>query len=690
MKRELLRGVALCAFLACLWCFVYGRTTLEAWRTPIHYGGDTVSFLAYLKAARDGHVVPVAETVVPDLNAPYEANWNDYPRPQKAFFWLGGKLARVVGLFPAANLLLLLAHLLAGLAFYGVARYLRCQAGWAAALAVAFAASPYIWYRSLSHLALSLYWHIPLDILVLGWCFRRHGLPLRSRRFAFALAVALAAALFNVYYAAMFVQLLVLSALAQIARGAGRRAAAPLVLASALVGLFALESLGTLLYPLEHGQNLAALHRTYGDLERYALKPIELVLPLPGHGLWRYGNLAGGYWDNARGELGSAYLGLAGMAGLACLVSGPLAALVRGRRAFIPPALGAVVWILAFSVAGGVNGVLGSLGVMLFRGTNRYSIWLAALALLFLAGRLSRAAWNGRVPVLVAPAFFVVLVLADQAPGLLQPGSLRDQTQAMERDRAFAERIEASLPGRPMVFMLPLLDFPEGGSIRQMGDYEHFRSYLFTSRVRYSYGTDKGRSREEWQRRVEAMLPAKMVDRLEGYGFSGIVVDRRAYPDGGHSLLSGLTDAGRIIAIDELGGGRAFVRLLPRAPALLPESAPRLGDGWYGRPQAEGFWAKSMVADWIVVNGGSADQAVALSFELRVAEPRAIYLSQGERVVATFEPSPVVSVTDLRVVLPPGESHLVLRTDHPPRLVEVGNRLRLATFAVKDLEMKEE
>jgi hypothetical protein len=690
MKRDLGVAAALCVFLAGLWCFVYGRTSLEAWRVPVHYGGDTVSFFAYLKAARDGHVVPVAETFVPDLNAPYEANWNDYPRPQKAFFWLAGRMAREVGLFAAANLLLLLAHVLAALAFYGVARYLRCRAAWAAAFAVAFATSPFIWFRGLSHLALSLYWHIPLDVLVLGWCFRRHGLRLRSRQFAFSLAIALAAALFNVYYAALFVQLLGLTALAQTARGAWRRAAAPVLLAGVLVGLFALESLGTLLYPLAHGKNEAAVHRTYADLERYALKPIELVLPPPGYGLLRLGDLARGYWDNARGE-SSAYLGLAALAGLGYAVATPVAALVKRRRVFIPPVLGAVAWILAYSVAGGVNGVLGSVGVMLFRGTNRYSIWLTTLALLFLVGRVSRASWNRRVPALVAPALFALLALADQTPGLLlHPANAAVERRAVEKDRALAEQIEASLPGRPMVFMLPVADFPESGSIRQMGDYDHFRPYLFTSRVRYSYGTDKGRAREAWQRRVEAMSPAKVVDRLEGYGFSGVVVDRRAYADGGRDLLSGFAEAGRPVTFDEAGGGRAFVRLVPRAPALLPESAPRLGEGWYGRPKPEGWWAQGTQADWIVVNGASAEEAVILSFELTVSKPRRVSLSQGGRVVATYEPSPSVSVAGLRVVVPPGESHLVLSTDRPPDLIEIGNRLRAATFAVKDLEMREE
>ena len=689
MKRDLLRAAALSAFLIGLWCFVYGRTSLEAWRTPIHYGGDTVSFLGYLKAARDGHVVPVAETFVPDLNAPFEANWNDYPRPQKAFFWVAGRIARVLGLFPTANLLLLLGHLWAGLAFYGVARYLRCRPGWAAAFAVAFASSPFIWYRGLTHLALSLYWHIPLDILVVGWCFRVPGLAVRSRRFVFALLVAFLAALFNVYYAALFVQLLGLSVLAQLVRRRPGRALAPILLGAAVVGLFGLESLGTLLYPLTHGPNLAAVDRTYGDLERNALKPIELVLPLPGRGLLRYGDLAQGYWRNALGEVGSAYLGLAAMVGLGFLLGTPLLALIRRRRVFLAPALGALAWIVAFSVAGGINGVLGSVGVVLFRGTNRYSIWMIAVGLLYLAGRLSRwsLAWRG--PQVAAPILLTVVMLADQVPAVAGRGSVQAQAQELEKDRVFAEQVEGSLTGRPMVFMLPVLGFPEGGSIKQMPDYEPLRPYLFTSRVRYSYGTDKGRSREEWQWRVQALAPTKMLDRLEGYGFSGVLVDRRGYADGGHALLTGFTEAGRPIVVDE-PGGRVFVRLQPRAPVRLPESAPRMGEGWYGHPQAEGLWAQSTEAHWIVDNGASGPQAVLLSFDLTVAQPRKVSLSQSGRVLATWEPAPSVSVSGLRVILPPGESHLVLGTDRAADVVEVGNRMRMATFAVRDLEMKEE
>jgi hypothetical protein len=404
-----------------------------------------------------------------------------------------------------------------------------------------------------------------------------------------------------------------------------------------------------------------------------------------------YGTLArDGYWQNARGEIGSAYLGLAAMAGVASLLAVPVVALLMRRRVFISPALGAMAWILAFSVAGGFNGVLGSLGVVLLRGTNRYSIWMATLGLLALGGKLSRSAKARRGAVALAPLALTILVLLDQTPGLLSRQGIAAQFQQLEKDRAFAERIEATFPGRPMIYMLPVLDFPEGGGIRQMPDYDHFRSYLFTSRVRYSYGSDKGRAREDWQHRVEVMAPPKMLARLEEYGFSGILLDRRGYADGGERLLTGFTKAGRRILMDEEGGGRAFVRLDPLPGARLPDAGPRLAEGWYGRPQTEGFWAQSTEAQMVLDNSGDAPQTVRLSFELTVAKPRKVVLSQAGRILASWEPDPTFIVEDLAIVLPPGESRLVLGTDQPAALVEVGNRMRMATFAVKDLEMKEE
>ena len=173
-------------------------------------------------------------------------------------------------------------------------------------------------------------------------------------------------------------------------------------------------------------------------------------------------------------------------------------------------------------------------------------------------------------------------------------------------------------------------------------------------------------------------------------GFPGSWSTAAPISTAGGELLGGLAAAGRPITIDEEGRGRAFVRLQPRAPARLPKTSPQLGAGWYGRPQAGFFWAYETRAEWRVTNPTADPMTVRLGFELTSVRPRPITLRQGERVVATWRPEPSVTVADLAVELPPGESLLLLTTDGEPDVTEIGNRRRPAAFAVKDVEMREE
>ncbi|HKC13036.1 MAG TPA: hypothetical protein VKI41_13465, partial [Vicinamibacteria bacterium] len=530
--------------------------------------------LATLKAARDGHVVPFVPITVPELNAPFGANWNDFLRQHKLQLWLAGLMARGLGLFPAANLVLLLAHVLAGCSFYGVARYFRARPEWALAGGAVFAFSPFLFYRGLDHLTLSYCWPIPLAILLVAWGFSPRGIPLLSRRFWIGLVVVVLAGLHNIYYAGLLAQFLALAGLAPLLR-ARRRALAlsPWLLLVALGVTVLLDNVNMLAYRVAHGPGLPNLLRPYGNLERYALKPIELLLPAPGWGLLP-NPLAAAYAQGAlyRGEMGSAHLGLAGLLGLLGMCFSAFRGLLRRRRGPMPAALLAIFWILAYSVVGGLNGLLGTLGFVWFRATNRYSVWILALGLLWSVGRLSRASFARRrgLSVLAAALATCVALLDQRPPGSPAP-QVAEARRAIDSDRAFVRSLEASLPSGAMVFMLPVVDYPEGARVRKALDYEHLRLYLFAERLRFSYGSDKGRPREEWQRRIEELPPEQMASELEGFGFAGLILNRKAYEDGGEALRLALAAEGRGEAFSSPDRDFLFVRLRPGATPRLPE-----------------------------------------------------------------------------------------------------------------------
>ncbi len=120
-----------------------------------------------------------------------------------------------------------------------------------------------------------------------------------------------------------------------------------------------------------------------------------------------------------------------------------------------------------------------------------------------------------------------------------------------------------------MLFQLPVVDFPEGLRVREASDYEHLRPYLHSRQLRFSYGSDKGRPREAWQRRVEALEPEAMADALERMGFAGLLVIRKAYEDGARELRERLAATGRLETLSSPDDDFLFIRLRP-APSPLP------------------------------------------------------------------------------------------------------------------------
>ena len=583
LRSDALCALGLLALIVATWCVAYGRTSFEAWRVPVAYRGDALFLTAYLKAARDGHVAPGISLEVPELNAPFVANWDDHPRTLRATFLLAGLLARRTGLFVAINLLLLLAHVLAGLSFFVVARQLRARLEWAAAGALAFGLSHFLFWRSLDHLDLALAWHIPLCVLVVAWSFSGRGIPWGSRRLLASAAVTVVAGIHNPYYACLFGQFLLLAAAARALRRGRRAGALPvLALAGLLVATFLLDNAGSLLHQWRVGPNPGA-SRPYGNLERYALKPLELLIPPLGFGLADWGRLASIHWERRlyRGEGGSPYLGLVGATGLVWLAGLSVLRLLRRPPSPPPATVVAITWILAYSMLGGVNQLAGILGFLWLRGTNRFSVWILALVLLYLATR--RPAVSRRAALVTALAA-TALVFADQVPwrrSRVDPALVRN---AVAADRVFVEKLESLLPPGAMLFMMPLTEFPEGRPVLRAAEYEHLRPYLFSRQLRFSFGTDKGRAREQWQLDVAAQPPVAMSEALEACGFAGILLNRRAYPADAQELLEPLDRSGRDVEAVDGTGDYVFVRLRPRpageagvAAAGCPASAAGAG-----------------------------------------------------------------------------------------------------------------
>lgn len=682
--HDTLRIIALALLVIVLWCNVYGMTR-STWDVPRVYTDDAWWTLAVIKAFRDDVAAPFLFVNVHQLNAPFSANWNDYPSNESMLPYSVSILAHVVGLMPAFNIAGLIAVILAAVAFYAACRMLDYYWPFAFVGAVVFAFSYDMPARLLNHLNLSYYWHIPLYLIVTWWCFDTKPLPYRSSRWWFAIAVAIVTGLQAIYYAFLFWQFLGFAILVQLLRRNRPKLLSVLTVTACSIGSTVLMALPYFLYKILHGTNASVVQRSLANLQVYALQLPELFLP-PAHRWKMFADFAQSHFYAVTaigGQVEHCYLGLIGIAGFVWLMGSGVVYLLQGRAGKLSVMFWESLWVVSFSILGGINLVLGVFGLQLFRATHRYAIVLLCLGLFFLIDKLGRILpKNAHLPVAL---LLLIVGVWDSVPPGMDPGVISQTQKITTSDQDFVRRLEQRFPSGAMAFELPVIDFPETPPKVGMADTEWFRPYFYSRNLRFSFGSDKGRPRESWQHDLESLPAEQMIAALERYGFGILLIDRKGYSDGAAGLLKDIASSGRnVIETDQVGDFVA-VGLSPSTHPVLPDPPPFPGQGFYGW---EGNW-RTGAHTWSEGNAvltltNNSDKPIDKQyvFSLETLSKRTVtILTPNETKIVELNPGIPTRVSPLTIPLRPGETSIRFETDAPP-VPAGGTDKRMVAFAV--------
>jgi len=284
------------------------------------------------------------------------------------------------------------------------------------------------------------------------------------------------------------------------------------------------------------------------------------------------------------GENFGSYIGLCAALGLLALLFKSTHRQIT-RKSISLPCLTAI-WIIAYSSFGGLHSAFSLLfNFYEIRATNRYSTAIATIGLLyfvFISHQLTRK-WH--------PTLQLFLLGAGATFGLLEqsrnayrtpapPPALYEVTDYVTADKALVARLERDLGAGSMIYLLPATDFPEPfwGRGAFKGSFHHYqamRPFLYSTKLRYSYGSNKGRQGADWQLDVQDLPPEEMATVLESYGFSGILLNRKGYEDHGEELLAELAKAGRPMEFEQgVDNEWVFIRLTPVNNPVLPTLTP--------------------------------------------------------------------------------------------------------------------
>jgi phosphoglycerol transferase len=522
-------------------------------------------------------------TYNPFLGAPQEYRLYDFPMAEGVHV----VLIRFLGVFSknwavVMNLFYLAQYVLCSLSALFVFRRLRLPALPSMAASLLFAFLPYHYLRSERHLFLSAYYLIPLMVLVLLWIAQGEPLILSNHitlKGWASLGICILMGGGGIYYAFFaLLFLLVIAVRALTGRQAWLRARDALCCTAAICVSLLVNLAPSLLFFMRSGTNGSVAKRVFVEADLYGLTIAQLLLPIQNHRIPAFAALKYNYMISLKGIIPEndtmAPLGIVASAGFLLLIGIVLFGPGRlPRRQVLRP-------LATLNLAAVVTATLGSFGSLFalfispqIRCYDRISIYIAFFSLTGLLAAIDSVMRLRPKLAGITGAGMAILIVAglfDLTPAAV-PGRLANAA-AFDSDRAFVRAIEAAVPSGSMILQLPYQEFPEHGFTNRMYDYDHFRGYLFSENLRWSYGAAKGRPEASWQMTLAGLPAAQLLNAAEKVGFGGIYIDRQGFTDGAVGLVNSLSSLLGKTPIENRNHNLAFLPLgqPARGPTGLP------------------------------------------------------------------------------------------------------------------------
>lgn len=187
-----------------------------------------------------------------------------------------------------------------------------------------------------------------------------------------------------------------------------------------------------------------------------------------------------------------------------------------------------LVWALLFYTATGVSLVFAYAIDPSFRCWNRLSIVIMTLALMTLGNTIERFSKHKMswLPVLL---FIVVITqlspLHDSGIGA-EPDTV--SIGAFNSLQQVAEVIQQNVKPGCRILQLPLMAFPEGGQVGQVGNGAHLWLPMLTSGFRWSYGAPKGTQVGEYWSKLAGESIQVQVKTAAKDSFCAVIIDLRS------------------------------------------------------------------------------------------------------------------------------------------------------------------
>lgn len=562
IKNKYVKSIYL-YILAIILSFLILSFVIKLWHAdltvPFNYGCDAVFSSAVIKGITDNGWFLNNRF----LGTPFVANMYDFPVSDGLTLLLVKILSLLTSNFAVIfNLVYLLTYILTTVSALYVLRIFGISKVNSLISSLLFAFLPYHFFRGEGHFFLSVYFQVPLIVMVLLWLYSEEDflfnkLPSQefkkiifNKKSIIAILICLLASGTGVYYAffACFFLLIAGTGALLIKRKVNNFLTSLILVTVIALGVL-LNISPNLLYLHQHGANTEVAHRNHVESEIYGLKITQLLLPVSGHRITSLADKKARYNSMAPlvNENDSVSLGVVGSIGFIFLIAYNLFGMVNNSKY----QLFKILSIL--NLAGVLLATIGGFGTLFalvvspeIRAYNRIIVYIAFFSLFAVALLIDEAMKrldlinNYRYLKYILPFIVLIIGIYDQTTIHYVP-DYSGIKREFNNDAKFVGFIENSVPPGSMIFQLPYVPFPENPPVNKMIDYDLFRGYLHSHDLRWTYGTIKGRNGDAWYKEVSKQPANELLKTISFAGFNGIYIDRFGYKDGADSLISQLS-----------------------------------------------------------------------------------------------------------------------------------------------------
>lgn len=548
--KDLRAGICLLALCVLAIMLLFDTFHLDLTVPLVYQGGDEFSSLTNARTFTE----QAWNLTTNRLGAPGIAEYYEYPTSTLHNADL--LILRIFAFFTdeaglILNLTLFTIICLVALNTFGVLRVLSVRRPLAMMTGLLYAFSPYMFWRSESHLVLSAYMFLPFSMLLCIWMYTDPDYmkigrkwPADWRNWATIILAFLIGNNGIIYYPFMTGFALLSVGVARAITDKDVRKIFRSLIPSVMILLsMVLAYLPSLIHVLTYGKTSGGVDRggVLSSAEEYGLKIIQLFLPFNTKGSWTLEQIINREYINLGpiNENASSYLGVIAAIGFVILIFILLDRKKHEdtRRWQLLECLSVLtICVTLLGISDGLGTMVAFVTNLGLRGYNRVSIFLMLFALTALALLLD--GWLDRHPKRVKAAIPVLCLVTafglwdqfGQRWDVLQ-AEAAGYTEEWYSDKEFGQKLEDTEEDGAMILQLPYHAYPEQGPVNDMSDYHELTEYIHTKTLRFSYGSMNGNVADQAVKQLTSLSLEKMVSQAQADGWAGICIDRRAYLD---------------------------------------------------------------------------------------------------------------------------------------------------------------